>query len=51
MFLERYIPVLSNAAFIITPWTHWHIGVSWAIIISFAVVIIGLGYFGKQDEI
>lgn len=48
MLLQRYIPVLGNDAFIFTPWAHEHIGVSWAFALSFAVVIIGVGYLSKK---
>jgi hypothetical protein len=49
MLLGRYIPALSNTAFIITPLAHEHIEISWAFMISFALVIIVIGFFGKRD--
>jgi len=46
--LGRYIPVLRNDAFIFTPWQHEHIGISWALVISFGLIVIGIMFAKKE---
>lgn len=50
MLLGRYIPTLSNTAFIITPLAHEHIEISWAFAISFVVMSLCVIFFGRKVD-
>jgi hypothetical protein len=44
----KHFPSTSKTLLTITPWTNIHYSLSWAVVLSFFIIVIGIGWFMRD---